>query len=386
MKYMGTFLGMLVRMGAGVGIFLYGLHLISSYLEDLAGPTVERSLRRFTANPWTGALTGTVITALVQSSTAVTVMTVNLVDKGMMSLEQAVGVILGANVGTAGTGVMAALPIRSMAPLFLTGGALLVLTSGATGKFQGRVVGAQAYVRGHERGNCYVCRAVGIRAHESDSHTRQTYIKRKPTADAWVYRRNALPSRVKLAGALAMGLGMLLLGMELMQEAMTPYRSSPVLVRLMTGLGHPLSGVLGGAVFTALIQSSSASVAILQSMAAEGMVGLSQSAYIVYGQNIGTCLTALWASVHLSPAARSCARLHLLINLLGTGVFLAADQIIPLTAWVGSWTPDNPAMQIANLHLFFNLASTLLLLPFSAVLVRIAEGVCFSKNSSLHFD
>ncbi len=176
-----------------------------------------------------------------------------------------------------------------------------------------------------------------------------------------------------------MGLGMLLLGMELMQEAMVPYRSSPGLIRLLSGLGHPVSGVLGGAVFTALIQSSSASVALLQSMAAEGMVELQQSAYIVYGQNIGTCVTALWASARLSPAARSCARLHLLINLLGTAVFLAADRLLPLTAWVGSWTPENPAMQIANLHLFFNLASTCLLLPFSRGLVQI------SKNFSLLF-
>lgn len=335
---------MLVRIGAGVGIFLYGLHLISSYLEELAGPTVERSLRRFTANPWIGALTGTVITALVQSSTAVTVMTVNLVDKGLMTLEQAVGVILGANVGTAGTGVMAALPIRSLAPLFLAGGALLVLAAATAGKLPDGTRGKQ---------NC---------------------------------RRNALPARMKLVGALAMGMGMLLLGMELMQEAMTPYRSSPVLARLMTGLKFPVTGVLGGAVFTALIQSSSASVAILQSMAAEGLVGLEQSAYIVYGQNIGTCLTALWASVGLSPSARSCARLHLLINLLGTGIFLAAGRVVPLTAWVGSWTPGHPALQVANLHLFFNLASTLLLLPFSGALVRIAGDTHFSKNSSLHFE
>lgn len=183
-----------------------------------------------------------------------------------------------------------------------------------------------------------------------------------------------------------MGMGMLLLGMELMQEAMTPYRSSPVLARLMTGLKFPVTGVLGGAVFTALIQSSSASVAILQSMAAEGLVGLEQSAYIVYGQNIGTCLTALWASVGLSPSARSCARLHLLINLLGTGIFLAAGRVVPLTAWVGSWTPGHPALQVANLHLFFNLASTLLLLPFSGALVRIVGDTHFSKNSSLHFE
>lgn len=314
-------------MGAGVGIFLYGLHLISSYLEELAGPAMEKSLRGLTANPWAGALTGTVITALVQSSTAITVMTVSLVDKGIMTLEQAVGVILGANVGTAGTGVMAALPIRRLAPLLLTGGALTVLAAGTVEKRAGR-------------------------------------------------RRTG---GIKLAGALAMGLGMLLLGMELMQEAMVPYRSSPLLTRLLSGLGHPVSGVLGGAVFTALIQSSSASVALLQSMAAEGMVGLGQSAYIVYGQNIGTCVTALWASARLSPAARSCARLHLLINLLGTAAFLAADRVLPLTAWVGSWTPGNPAMQIANLHLFFNLASTLLLLPFSRGLVQI------SKNFSLLF-
>lgn len=314
-------------MGAGVGIFLYGLHLISSYLEELAGPAMEKSLRGLTANPWAGALTGTVITALVQSSTAITVMTVSLVDKGIMTLEQAVGVILGANVGTAGTGVMAALPIRRLAPLLLTGGALAVLAAGTVEKRTGR-------------------------------------------------RRTG---GIKLAGALAMGLGMLLLGMELMQEAMVPYRSSPLLTRLLSGLGHPVSGVLGGAVFTALIQSSSASVALLQSMAAEGMVGLGQSAYIVYGQNIGTCVTALWASARLSPAARSCARLHLLINLLGTAAFLTADRVLPLTAWVGSWTPGNPAMQIANLHLFFNLASTLLLLPFSSGLVQI------SKNFSLLF-
>lgn len=323
-------LRMLVQMGAGVGIFLYGMHLISGYLEELAGTAMEKVLRHLTGNPWTGALTGMVITALVQSSTAVTVMTVNLVDRGMMTLHQAVGVILGANVGTASTGVLAALPIQSMAPLLLIGGAALVLSAEAVGKLWSRML--------QEPG--------GIRA---------------------------LPARIKLAGALTMGLGMLLLGMELMQEAMAPYRSSPLLLRMMREMGNPLTGVLGGAVFTAIIQSSSASVAILQSMAAEGMVGLQQSAYIVYGQNIGTCVTALWASVHLSPAARSCAWLHLLINLLGTGFFIAVDLFLPVTVWIASWTPKSPALQIANLHLFFNLGSTILLLPFSRQLVRAVE-------------
>lgn len=333
---MGILLGVLVRLGAGVGIFLYGLHIIGDSLEELTGPALEKSLKRFTANPWIGALTGTVITALTQSSTAVTVMTVSLVDKGIMTLEQAAGVILGANVGTAGTGVLAALPIRSLAPLLLIGGALAVLAAGSAAKrFGGRRTG------------------------------REKTGREKSRADD-----------IKRIGALAMGLGMLLLGMELMQEAMVPCRSLPRLTRLLSGLGHPVRGVLGGAVFTALIQSSSASVAILQSMAAEGMVSLRQSAYIVYGQNIGTCATALWASARLSPAARSCARLHLLINLLGTVFFLAVDCVLPLTAWVGSWTPGNPAMQIANLHLFFNLVSTLLLLPFSRQI---------SKISSLHF-
>ena len=336
---MGILPGVLIRLGAGVGIFLYGLHLIGDSLEEATGPALEKNLRRFTDNPWKGALTGTVITALTQSSTAITVMTVSLVDKGIMTLEQAAGVVLGANVGTAGTGVMAALPIRSLAPLLLIGGALGVLVAGGLAKSPG-----------------------------SDRRSRKT-----------VERREGRAEGIKLVGALAMGLGMLLLGMELMQEAMVPCRSLPWLTRLLGGLGHPVRGVLGGALFTAVIQSSSASVAILQSMAAEGMVGLRQSAYIVYGQNIGTCVTALWASARLSPAARSCARLHLVINLLGTAVFLAVDCLLPLTAWVGSWTPENPAMQIANMHLFFNLASTLLLLPFSGLLVRIA------KISSFHF-
>lgn len=326
---MGTLLGMLFRLGAGVGIFLYGLHLISTYLEEWAGSAVEKGLQGLTASPWTGALTGTVLTALVQSSTAVTVMTVNLVDKGMMTLEQAAGVILGANVGTTSTGVMAALPIRALAPLFLIGGAVLVLA------------GAAAERRRRARGAGLTC--------------------------------------AKAAGALAMGFGMLLLGMELMQEAMAPCRFSRTLTRLLTGLGHPVAGVLGGAVFTALLQSSSASVAILQSLAAEGAVELSQCAYIVCGQNIGTCVTALWASARLSPAARSCARLHLLINLLGTAIFLAVGRVIPLTGWVGSWTPDNPALQVANLHLFFNLASTLLFLPFSGELAKISLYISAKK-------
>ncbi len=340
---MEIFLEMLVRMGAGVGIFLYGLHLISGYLEELAGPVMERGLRRLTGNVWTGALTGMVITALVQSSTAITMVTVNLVDKGMMTLEQAAGVILGANIGTASTGLMAALPIRSLAPLLLIGGAVMVLGENAAGRFCGSSV-----------------RLPGAAAGGQNVLSRQAGRIRRVSAKG------------KTVGALCMGLGMLLLGMELMQEAMAPYRSSRTLMQLMSGLGHPLTGVLGGAVFTALIQSSSASVAILQSMAAEGIVGLQQSAYIVYGQNIGTCVTALWASARLSPAARSCARMHLLINLLGTGIFLAADSILPLTLWIGSWTPGNPALQIANLHLFFNLASTVLLLPFNRLLVRIS--------------
>lgn len=371
---MGAFLGMLVRMGAGVGIFLYGLHLISSYLEELAGPAMEKSLRGLTANPWAGALTGTVITALVQSSTAVTVMTVSLVDKGIMTLEQAVGVILGANVGTAGTGVMAALPIRRLAPLLLIGGALTVLVAGTMEKRVGlgRAEGRKIRPPKARTGEEWAPRPTGAR---TDG---EWAVGRKPRP-AGARPDNRRTGGIKLAGALAMGLGMLLLGMELMQEAMVPYRSSPLLTRLLSGLGHPVSGVLGGAAFTALIQSSSASVALLQSMAAEGMVGLGQSAYIVCGQNIGTCVTALWASARLSPAARSCARLHLLINLLGTAAFLAADRVLSLTAWVGSWTPGNPAMQIANLHLFFNLASTLLLLPFSKWLVQI------SKNFSLLF-
>lgn len=328
---MGAFLSMGIRLGAGVGIFLYGLQLISCYLEELAGPVMEKGLRRLTGNVWIGSLTGTVIAALVQSSTAITVMTVNLVDKGMMTLEQAAGVILGANIGTATTGLMAALPIRFLAPLLLVGGALLVL--------------------GED---------VAPRMIDSLARSRQTGSTGK------------MPGKGKTVGAVSIGLGMLLLGMELMQAAMAPYRSSPAMLRLMTGLGKPLAGVLGGAAFTAIIQSSSASVAILQSLAAEGIVGLQQSAYIVYGQNIGTCVTALWASAHLSPAARSCARLHLLINLLGTGIFLAVDCVLPLTAWIGSWTPDSPALQVANLHLFFNLSSTVLLLPFGRQLVQIS--------------
>lgn len=287
--------------------------MLSAYLEQAFGGYLRKSLHRMTKNRFLGVLTGTAVTALVQSSTAVTVMVLGFVDNGMMSLRQAVWVILGANIGTTFTGKLAALPVQNTAlPLLGLGGALVLLKKRT------------------EKLNCI--------------------------------------------GSVLVGAGMLFLGMEEMELAMLPFRESQVLLGLLTECRHPLAGILGGTIFTALIQSSSASVAILQTMADSGMISLEAAAYVVFGQNIGTCVTALLASLGTGKHARQAACVHLLINVIGTCFFALPFVYAPFLRWMEAWNAGDPAMQVANLHLMFNLISTVLLLPFDGLLVKLAEN------------
>lgn len=303
-------MGMAFGLLGGLALFLYGMQMMSVNLEAAAGSRMKHILERLTANRFLGVCVGAGITAVIQSSSATTVMVVGFVNSGLMTLKQAVWIIMGANIGTTVTGQLIALDIGELAPLIAFIGVALIL-----------------------------------------------FVKRK---------------NVQFAGGIIAGLGILFIGMGMMGDAMVPLQESEAFVNLMTRFSNPFLGILAGAVFTAIIQSSSASVGILQALAVSGLIGLDSAVFVLFGQNIGTCITAALASIGASRDAKRATLIHLLFNVIGTAVFTTVCIMWPLTGLVGSFTPDNPAAQIANIHTLFNVMTTLLLLPFGAHLARLA--------------
>jgi len=297
----------------GLALFLYGMQMMSNGLEDAAGNRMKKILERLTSNRLLGVAVGAGITAVIQSSSATTVMAVGFVNSGMMTLQQAVWIIMGANIGTTITGQLIALDVGMLAPLFAFIGVAMVVFLKAP------------------------------RAHH--------------------------------IGKILAGLGVLFIGMEMMGEAMHPLRESEAFVSLMTKFSNPLLGILAGAAFTAIIQSSSASIGILQALATAGVIGLPSAVYVLFGQNIGTCITAVLASIGTNRSAKRTTVIHLMFNLIGTTVFVLLCQTLPVTDWVAAITPDNVSSQIANMHTIFNITTTLLLLPFGTYLARLAERV-----------
>lgn len=297
----------------GLALFLYGMQMMSSGLEAAAGNRMKGILEKLTANRFLGVIVGAGITAVIQSSSATTVMVVGFVNSGMLSLQQAVWIIMGANIGTTITGQLIALDVGAIAPLLAFAGvAVIMFSKKATVQYYGQIVA---------------------------------------------------------------GLGILFLGMEMMSSSMMPLRDSEAFINLMTQFGNPLIGILVGAVFTAIIQSSSASVGILQTLAIGGLIDLPNAVFVLFGQNIGTCITAVLAAIGTSRNAKRTTIIHLMFNIIGTIIFTIVCIVTPLTAIVQNFTPDNPAAQIANMHTLFNVVTTLLLLPFGQTLARIAMRI-----------
>ena len=302
----------------GLALFLYGMQMMSHGLEAAAGDRMKDILEKLTSNRILGVIVGAVITAVIQSSSGTTVMVVGFVNAGMMNLKQAVWIIMGANIGTTITGQLIALDIGTIAPLIAFIGVAMVV-----------------------------------------------FVK-KPMAH--------------YIGTILAGLGMLFIGMDMMSTAMLPLRDEPAFVSLMTSFSNPLLGILAGALFTAVIQSSSASVGILQALARSGLIGLDGAVYVLFGQNIGTCITAVLASIGTSREAKQTTVIHLSFNLIGTFIFtvlciVTANTAFSLTDFVASWTPTTPDAQIANMHTLFNVVTTLLLLPFGTYLAEFAQKV-----------
>ena len=184
-------------------------------------------------------------------------------------------------------------------------------------------------------------------------------------------------------GNIVGGLGILFLGMNMMSSSMAPLREIPAFVNMLTAFSNPLVGILVGALFTAIIQSSSASVGILQALATSGLIGLDSAVYVLFGQNIGTCITAVLASVGTSRNAKRATLIHLMFNVFGTVLFTVLSVTTPLTLLVQGLTPGSPAAQIANMHTIFNIVTTLLLLPAGALLVRLAMRILPERREDL---
>ena len=293
----------------GLGLFLFGIKTMGDGLEQAAGSKMKRLLEALTRNKFTAVLVGLLVTAVIQSSSATTVMVVGFVNAGLLSLSKAIGVIMGANIGTTVTSLMLSVKLN-FGVLFTAVGA--------------------------------ICQLAGNR------------------------------SSFKLLGQIMMGLGILFVGMDAMTAAMEPLRDWQGFRDMMELAKNPLVGVLVGAGVTALLQSSSASVGILQALAATGAISLQASLFILFGQNIGTCVTALLASVGANRTAKRAAVVHLLFNVIGAALFIVLALVLPLASWIETLAGANLRLQIAFAHIIFNVVTTLLLLPISGLLERLA--------------
>lgn len=297
----------------GLALFLYGMNMMSNGLELAAGNKMKTILEKLTSNRILGVLVGALVTAIIQSSSATTVMVVGFVNSGLMSLTSAVWVIMGANIGTTITGQLIAIDITAITPLIAFIGVAMIV-----------------------------------------------FFKSK---------------KLDAFGSVIGGLGILFIGMETMSNAMVPLRTMPEFVGLISKFQNPFIGILVGALFTALIQSSSASVGILQALAKSGVMTLSSSIYVLFGQNIGTCITSVLASIGTSKNAKRTTIIHLTFNIIGTVIFVSISMLFPFAHLVESITPNNVAAQIANVHTIFNVATTLLLLPIGTKLVDLAKMI-----------
>lgn len=303
----------ILSMLGGLALFLYGMQMMSTGLEAAAGNKMKLILEKITANRFVGVLVGALITAIIQSSSATTVMVVGFVNSGMMTLQQAVWIIMGANIGTTITGQLIALDVGELAPLFAFFGVAAI-----------------------------------------------------------VFMKN---EKLHHIGEIVAGLGVLFIGMDMMSAAMEPLAEMEAFVSLLSTFENPILGILAGTIFTAIIQSSSASVGILQALAMSGAVTLNSAAFVLFGQNIGTCITALLASVGASRNAKRTTIVHITFNVFGTIVFTLLCLSTPLILLVEGWSPGDVSKQIANLHTMFNIVTTCLLLPVGTVLPKIATLV-----------
>ena len=303
----------------GLGMFIYGMQIMAQGLENAAGSKMKSLLEVLTKNKFFGVLLGAFITAVIQSSSATTVMVVGFVNAGIMNLTQAMGVIMGANIGTTVTGWLVssvewakALSPANIAPVAVMIGVIVMLTG-----------------------------------------------KRRSTKDI---------------SSIIVGLGILFIGITTMSDAVEPLQQSEAFCNLFVTLGHsPFLGIVAGALVTAVIQSSSASVGILQSLAAAGLVPFNAAVYIIMGQNIGTCVTAIMSSIGAKKTAKTAAVMHLLFNIIGTIIFSVVAIVFFKVINPGFGEGLITQTEISTVHTIFNIGTTILLFPVSDWIIKLAK-------------
>ncbi|QGU96455.1 sodium-dependent phosphate transporter [Clostridium bovifaecis] len=311
---------MIFKLFGGLGLFVYGMQLMGDGLQKAAGDKLKKILEALTSNRILAVLVGAGVTAIIQSSSATTVMTVGFVNAGLMNLFQAAGVIMGANIGTTMTAQLIAFKLSDVAPLILGIGAAMVLFS-----------------------------------------------KKK---------------KVKDIGDIVLGFGILFVGMSMMEGAMKPLRELESFKNLIITIGqHPLLGVLVGLAMTATVQSSSATIGILMALAANNSITLGVALPILFGDNIGTCVTALLASIGTHKNAKRAALIHLTFNTVGTLIFMSAFTIVmKIVPMFGG----DIQRQIANAHTMFNISNVLIQVPFIPVLVRLVNKLVPGEDDDLN--
>lgn len=296
----------------GLGLFLYGMNLMGIGLEKAAGDRLKRLIEILTNNRLMGVIVGAIVTMIIQSSSATTVMVVGFVNAGLMTLPQAVGVIMGANIGTTITAQLIAFNLTDYAPVAV---------------------------------------AIGVAL--------------------WIA---ASKKKAKSMAEILIGFGILFMGMDMMGNGLKPLADMPVFTNIMISLKNPVLGMLVGLGLTAIIQSSSASVGLLQALAGQGLIQMDVAYPILFGQNIGTTTTALISSIGANKTAKRAAVIHFLFNLIGTILFMTVLRN-PIESLVVKLSPIDIKRQIANAHTFFNLINVIIQIPFANLLVKIAKSL-----------
>lgn len=326
----------LVGMAGGLGLFLYGMTILSSGLEKASGGLMEKVLAKMTGNVFSGILFGALVTAAVQSSSATTVIVVGLVNAGLLKLKGAVGIIMGANIGTTMT-----TQILRLTNLEGESGGPFLLQLCKPSNFSSILI------------------VIGL-----------------------IIIMTGKKNKTKTVGEIMMGIGILFTGMILMQEKIAPLADMPQFEQIFAALKNPVLGVLVGAVFTAIIQSSAASIGILQALSTSGAITFAAAFPIIMGTNIGTCATPLISSIGASKNAKRSAMIHFYFNLIGTIVFLIVVYILQYTIGLSFWNSNFDTGSIANFHTIFNVAITIFFLPFYTVLEKLAEITIRDKKNT----
>lgn len=305
------FIKVILPLIGGIAIFIYGIHITSEGIQKALAQKLKNILEKTTSNPVFGVLLGFLVTAIIQSSSATTVIVVSLVNSGLMNPYQAVGVIFGANIGTTMTAQIIALKITKYGFLIFTIGFLMYFLP----------------------------------------------FKRK----------------IRYFGQFIMGFGLIFIAIEIMASAVSPLRDNPKIKEIFLEFGKkPILGVMAGTVFTAIQQSSSVTVGIIEALGMEGLLDINSAFPLILGANIGTTITAVIASVGTNISAKRSALAHVLFNVIGSIIFLfMLNPYINFIKLISS----NPINQIANSHTFFNVINTLIFLPFTSQFVKLLQKI-----------